>query len=143
MALTGTYLRNVDDKGRIAFPKRLRDDFSEPAMDCLFVAPGTERSLFVYGPQAFQNLANRLAQRSGHQDFLRLFYSSAERLDLDGQSRIRLSDRLAAHAGLSKEVYLLGVQDHAEIWDKATWEEFSARTIPTFDQLAREAFQTL
>ena len=70
---------------------------------------------------------------------MRLFYSSAERVEFDGQSRVRIPDRLAEYAGLKRDVYLLGVQDHAELWDKEAWEAFIATHTPEFDQLALKA----
>ncbi len=139
MALTGTYLRALDEKRRVAVPKRLRDDFGEANLEHLFIAPGTEKSLVIYAPNAFEHLAARLADKASHQNFLRLFYSSSERVDLDGQGRIRIPDRLADYAGLSREAYLLGVQDHAELWDKSAWDQFVSRTTPEFDHLALEA----
>lgn len=139
MALTGTYLRALDEKRRVAVPKRLRDDFGEANLEHLFIAPGTEKSLVIYAPKAFEQLAARLADKASHQNFLRLFYSSSERVDLDGQGRIRIPDRLAEYAGLSREAYLLGIQDHAELWDKAAWDQFVSRTTPEFDHLALEA----
>jgi len=142
MPLTGTYLRTLDDKRRLAVPKRLKDDFGEATLDYLYIAPGTDRSLVIYAPSAFRGLAQHLQQHLDQQNFLRLFYSSAERVDLDGQGRIRISDRLAEHAGLEREAYLLGVQDHAELWDKGIWERFAAQWTPEFDKLAREALRT-
>jgi len=139
MALTGTYLRTLDDKRRVAVPKRLRDDFGEANLEFLYIAPGTEKSLVLYAPKAFEHLAARLADKASHQNFLRLFYSSSERVDLDGQGRIRIPDRLADYADLSHEAYLLGVQDHAELWDKSSWDQFVARTTPEFDHLAVQA----
>jgi MraZ protein len=142
MPLTGTYLRTRDDKRRLAVPKRLKDDFGEPELEHLYIAPGTDRSLVLYAPRAFGTLAERLLNRTDQQNFLRLFYSSAERVDLDGQGRIRIPDRLAEHAGLVHDAYLLGVQDHAELWDKAIWEEFAGRWTPNFDQLAHDALSS-
>lgn len=141
MPLTGTYQRTLDDKRRLAVPKRLRDDFGEVDLDSLYVAPGTDRCLVLYSPGAFANLGSRLAGGAGHQSYLRLFYSSAERVDVDGQGRIRVPDRLAEFAGLKKDAYLLGVQDHAELWDKDTWDEISRKLAPEFDRLALDAWK--
>lgn len=140
MPLTGTYLRTLDDKRRLAVPKRLRDDFGSTSIEFLYIAPGTDRSLVAYSPDGFAELGTRFAGKTSHQNYLRLFYSSAERVDFDGQGRIRIPDRLAEYAGLQHDAYLLGVQDHAEIWDRATWESFSSRLTPEFDRLATEAF---
>ncbi|MBI1345839.1 cell division protein [bacterium] len=141
MPLTGTYLRTLDDKRRIAVPKRLRDDFGESDLQVLYVAPGTDRSLVIYAPTGFTALAERYSGKASHQNYLRLFYSTAERVDLDGQGRIRIPDRLADHAGLTRDAYLLGVQDHAELWDKESWDSFSRQISQGFDQLAQAAME--
>lgn len=139
MALTGTYLRTLDDKKRVAVPKRLRDDFAEAELTSLVVAPGTEKSLVIYSPSGFEQFAAKLKTEGNHQKYLRLFYSAAERVDLDGQGRVRIPDRLADYAGLKRDAYLLGVQDHAELWDKEAWEGFMSEHTPAFDELAARA----
>jgi len=136
MALTGTYLRTLDDKRRLAVPKRLKDDFAEEHLDSLIIAPGTEKSLVVYSPKGFDRIAARLSSAPEHQRYVRLFYSSAERMEFDSQSRVRIPDRLAEYAGLERDVYLLGVQDHAELWGKEAWDAFTSTNNPQFDQLA-------
>lgn len=145
MPLTGIYSRALDDKRRVAVPKRLRDDFGEKELRSLYVAPGTDRSLVLYSPEGFHRLAERLEGRSANRaevrNYLRLFYSQAERLDFDNQGRIRIPDRLAEFAGLQREVMLLGVHDHAEIWDRDLWEQFLARNGPAFDQMAAQAHE--
>ncbi len=141
MALTGTYLRTLDDKRRLAVPKRLKDDFGESNLEYLYIAPGTQRSLLVYSPKTFAKLGEAFSGTPSQQNYLRLFYSSAERVDLDGQSRIRIPDRLAEYAGLRREAYLLGVQDHAELWDREAWDNFVNVNTPAFDELATQAYQ--
>jgi MraZ protein len=140
MTLTGTYLRSLDEKRRVPIPKRLRDDFGDQPLDHLLIAPGTNHSLVLYGPRQFAALAESFGSKPFHQNYLRLFYSSAERVDLDSQGRIRIPDRLAEHARLNHELYLLGVQDHAEVWDRVAWDEFSQRLAADFDQLAWAAW---
>ena len=139
MALTGTHLRTLDDKRRLAVPKRVKDDFAEENLDSLIIAPGTEKSLVVYTPIGFDRFAARLSGAPEHQRYLRLFYASAERVEFDSQSRVRIPDRLADYAGLKRDVYLLGVQDHAEIWDKDAWDSYQTIYTPEFDQLALKA----
>jgi MraZ protein len=132
MALTGTYLRTLDDKRRVAVPKRLRDDFGEADLEYLFIAPGTQRSLVLYSPKGFARLGESFSGKHSQHSYLRLFYSSAERVDLDGQGRIRIPDRLAEYAGLKHEAYLLGIQDHAELWVQ--------KNTLAFDELHRQTF---
>lgn len=145
MALTGTYVRTLDDKHRLAVPKRLREEFGDPEPTSLYVAPGTENSLFLYAPAAFEEVAKRLAEQSPSRvevrNYLRLFYARAEKIELDRQGRIRIPERLAGIAKLERDVVLLGVHDHAEIWDQNLWQAFLDRLGPDFDQMASQAYQ--
>jgi MraZ protein len=145
MALTGTYRRNLDEKQRLAVPKRLRDQFGEADLKTLYVAPETDRSLGLYAPAAFESLAERLGERTANRaqirNYLRLFYSRAEQVDVDSQGRIRIPERLAEFAQLKHDVVLLGVHDHVEIWDQAVWDDFLSRHGPEFDQMALRAFE--
>lgn len=145
MPLTGTYERNLDDKQRLAVPKRLREQFGEGELTSLFVAPGTEKSLFLYSPQAFNSLAAKLSEKSSNRidqrNYLRLFYAQAEEVPLDSQGRVRVPERLVEFAGLKHDLVLLGVHDHAEIWDQAVWQEFLVRSGARFDELATQAFE--
>lgn len=145
--LTGTYTRTLDEKQRLAVPKRLRVQFSASGKEpeSLFIAPETEHSLGLYSPESFESLANRLAERSSNRaevrNYLRLFYSRAERVDLDSQGRIRIPERLVEYAQLTRDVMLLGVHDHAELWDKELWEQFLGRHSADFDEMASRAFE--
>jgi MraZ protein len=43
-------------------------------------------------------------------------------------------------AGLNREVMLVGVQDHLEIWDNARWESYLAGKSGDYDRIAEQAF---
>ena len=145
MRLTGTIVRAIDDKLRIAIPKRYRDVLPDLDSKGLYVAPCTDASLGIYTPDALDALAQRLAAASpAGQDvraFARLFYAQAEHVEVDGQGRIRIPQPLAQFAGLTKEAVLLGVSDHFELWDRARWEAYLASKSSQFDALAESAFQ--
>ena len=147
MALTGTFERTIDNKLRLAVPKPLKDAFKVKGSDELFLAPGNEGCLSVYSSEGFDRFARHLASvspgRANVRNFLRLFYARAERVVLDRQNRIRIPDRLITHASLQHEVVILGVNDHAEIWDKPTWEQFLAGQSSQFDELTTEALDRM
>ncbi|HSG71673.1 MAG TPA: division/cell wall cluster transcriptional repressor MraZ [Planctomycetaceae bacterium] len=143
MALTGQFERSLDQKFRLAVPKSLLIEFADPPPDHLYVAKGYDHCLDLYSPEEFNLLAERLKERSSSQDefrrYERLFFSSAERLSLDSQSRVRLPDRLVKEASLEREVMLVGVRNRAEVWDRNKWEEFQASIGENFDDVARNA----
>jgi MraZ protein len=144
MLLTGSFARSIDEKQRVAIPKRLRDALGTPDVEFLFVTPGTDGSVGIYTEEELAKLANRLAVSSPAQQevraFGRLFYSQAERVELDSQGRIRIPAELARQAQLGKEAMLLGVLDHMELWDKARWEAYFADKSPQYDKIAEAAF---
>ncbi len=119
MLLTGTFVRTVDDKRRIAVPKRLRETLKCSNNSVLYIAPGTDVSLALYTEEAFSRLADRLAASPPTardvRAFSRLFYAQASRVELDRMGRIRVPSHLAELAGLQKEAVLLGVGDHLEL----------------------------
>ncbi|HLQ43895.1 MAG TPA: division/cell wall cluster transcriptional repressor MraZ, partial [Planctomycetaceae bacterium] len=80
------------------------------------------------------------SHRAEVQIFERLLFSRAEKIECDGQGRIRIPERLAEFAQLKRDVMLLGVRDHAELWDKEIWTEFEQRHSAAFDEMAQAAF---
>jgi MraZ protein len=143
MTLTGTFTRNLDDKRRIAVPKRLKEQFGGKEITSLYVAPGTEQSLALYSPEEFDQLSRRFTERSSGQpefrNYIRLFFARSERVEFDSQGRIRIPEWLVESAQLEKDVMLLGVHDHAEIWDANLWKEFLSNHEQQFDQMAATA----
>lgn len=144
MPWTGTFVRSLDDKQRLAIPKSFREQLKSAAQEFLYVAPGTDGSLALYGEEAFARLAARLAEASPNaqevRDFGRMFYARAARVELDGQGRIRLPAELATAAGLARDVVLIGVNDHLELWDRGRWDAYLAEKSARYDEIAEKAF---
>ena len=140
MLLTGSFPRMLDDKLRFVIPKPLRDAIGSSDQSNLYLAPGTDGSLALYPEETFHRLANRVEQgASDGRDlaaFSRLFYTQAQHVELDRQGRLRLPVELAELAGLRREIMLLGVRDHLEIWNRELWETYLSRTQPHYDELA-------
>jgi MraZ protein len=145
MLLTGTFSRAIDEKQRIAIPKRIREELLRGDGSSLIVVPGTDGSLALYTEDIFATLAARLSSASpAEQDvraFSRLFYSQAQRVEFDTQGRIRVPAELARLAHLKRDAVLLGVFDHLEIWDKARWEQYLADRQNRYDEIAEAAFR--
>ena len=141
MLLTGTFERSLDEKLRLALPKRFRELLVGQGQ--LVLTPGTDGSLALFPQQAFADLTAKLAARSPtSQDvraFSRLLYAQSQSVELDSQGRIRLPLELARLAGLETEVILLGVGDRIELWNRSRWEAYLADLQPRYDQLAESA----
>jgi MraZ protein len=142
--LTGSFARNVDSKHRFALPKPLRDALGQAQCTVLYMAPGTDGSIVVYTEQSFKELGDRLGDGSptarDNRAFGRLFYAQAHRVEPDGHGRLRIPADLANLSLSGKEIVLLGVRDHLEIWDRARWEKYLAEKQPFYDDIAESAF---
>lgn len=143
MLLTGAFVRSLDEKLRLALPKRLREMLG-PDQTSFFLTPGTDQSLALYTEQSLTALAARLASAGPAQQdvrtFNRLFYAQAQSVSIDGQGRMRIPPELAKLAGLAHEIMLLGVNDHLEIWDRGRWEAYLAERAPRYDEITERAF---
>lgn len=144
MFLTGSYPRSLDDKYRFTLPKTLRDTLEEAGGLVLYIAPGTDRSLVIYTASAFQRLGDQVGQGPPTAEevrtFSRLFYAQAQRVELDRQGRVRIPTDLASLALAGRDIVLLGVRDHLEVWDRDRWQTYLGEKQPLYDEIAERAF---
>ena len=145
MLLTGTFPRTLDEKLRISLPKSLREAWGNEGETRLFIAPGIDGTLALFGEAAYAQMADRFAAVSPHEqdvrNYSRLFFARTQTVEIDKSGRVRLPAELAALAKIEREVVLVGVRDHVELWDKTRWEAFLAQTQPHYDQIAERAFK--
>jgi MraZ protein len=143
MLLTGNYPRTLDDKKRIALPKRIRELMQNPGI--LFVTPGLDQCLWVYTQEGLEGLARKLEQAPASSAdarvFQRLYFSRSEAVNVDRLGRILIPERSIHYAGLRHEVVLLGVRDHLELWDAERWQQYLTENAPRFDAAAEAAFR--
>jgi DNA-binding transcriptional regulator/RsmH inhibitor MraZ len=76
MLLAGTFVRSIDEKFRVAIPKRFRDALVGNEQRDLFITRGTDQSLVLYTEQGLDALARRLEAASPTQQDVRAFWLS-------------------------------------------------------------------
>jgi MraZ protein len=144
MFLTGSYQRSLDEKCRFTLPKLIRDSLEQWGGLALYVAPGTDGSLMLYTAAAFQRLGEQLERGSPNSQevraFSRLFYAQAQRVEPDRQGRIRLPSELVVQSIKGREIVLIGVRDHLEVWDRERWQGYLGQKQPFYDEIAENAF---
>jgi len=136
----GEYNHNLDDKGRIAIPKKFRDDLTKGAV----VTKGLDNCLFVYTKKEWEKLANKIAQlpfsQAKSRAFSRLMLAGAMDVKIDKQGRVILPDYLRKFAGLKKETIVAGLFNRLEIWDAKKWDDYKTKTEASSNQIAEELF---
>ena len=118
--LIGTYQHNVDAKGRVFLPVKLRGDLGER----FIVSKGLDGCLFLYSLEEWARLEQeiRTLPVSQSRQIQRFLFAGATDVEVDSQGRICVPQILREYAGLGKEATIIGASSRAEIWDRARWE---------------------
>ncbi len=134
--LLGEFNHSIDEKGRLIIPAKLRDDLGENFVIC----NGLEGCLFVYSQEEWNKFVTELEalprMSKDARIYKRYFFGSASEGTFDKQGRVLVPPPLRKTANLEKDVVLVGVQDHVEIWDKARWEDESIVSEGKLDAIA-------
>lgn len=134
----GEYRHNVDDKGRLFVPAKLRDTLGEP----LIITRGLDRCLFVFPPGEWKNLEAKLRalplSQSSARAFVRLLLSGASECTPDKQGRVLLPQPLRQYAGIDREAVLIGVGNRMEIWAADRWERYVAEATDAYAEIAEQ-----
>lgn len=126
----GQYNHCLDDKNRIIMPAKYREQLGSAFYITkeLWGKSDDEKCLFVYSQESFEELESKLARMHASQSetraMKRRFYSSVQKTEADKQGRAVISAELRAYAGLTKDIVLVGNDDHIEIWDKERWAAY-------------------
>jgi MraZ protein len=122
--LLGQHRYQLDAKGRVALPAKFRDAYA----DGVYLTLGEDGCLYAFPKEEWNRRRDELrAHGAGGQAFrarARMFFGNAERVDLDGQGRLVIPQKLRSQIGLAREAIVLGVSDWLEIWPTPVWDRY-------------------
>ncbi|WP_204552895.1 division/cell wall cluster transcriptional repressor MraZ [Bacillus ectoiniformans] len=132
----GEYQHNVDAKGRLIIPAKLREHLGESFV----LTRGLDQCLFGYPMNEWKVLEDKMKAlpltKKDARAFIRFFFSGASDCELDKQGRINIPSTLLSYAKLEKECIILGVSNRIEIWDKSIWEDYFMKSEESFSEIA-------
>lgn len=136
--LVGEHKHSLDAKGRAIIPSKLRDEMGTK----IVLTKGLDNCLFAYPLSEWQRVVEKLSQlsftKADARAFARSFFSGAEEVDMDKQGRIPVTPNLRKHAGLDKEIIIIGVSNRIEIWDTKTWTAYMERADANYEEIAEK-----
>lgn len=120
--LLGEYEHLIDEKNRLTLPAKFREAFGEGVV----LSRGIERCVVAYRRPDWSRLVeSRLAAldplSKEARQLQRHFFGGAAEDVPDKQGRVTMPPHLTEHASLGREVTIVGMHDHLEIWDRAAW----------------------
>lgn len=120
----------LDAKGRLSVPARHRDVLSAMAQGQLTITKHPEGCLMVFPRPAWESFRDKIAALPmSAAGWKRIFLGNAMDVEIDASSRVLISPELRAAAGLTKDVMLLGMGSHFELWDAARYAAHEAEVM--------------
>ncbi|ARP85603.1 division/cell wall cluster transcriptional repressor MraZ [Bordetella genomosp. 9] len=117
----GSSALTLDAKGRISIPTRHRDALVAQAEGRLTLTRHPDGCLLLYPRQEWEKKREIIAALPMSARALqRLLLGNAQDVELDGSGRILIAPELRNAAGMTREVMLLGMGAHFELWDAAS-----------------------
>ena len=116
--MTGQYAHNIDAKGRLFIPAKLREELG----GTFHVMVGQDHCLSVYSDESWNAIMEGLKEKSYSQiKGLRAAFANAADCEPDAQGRILIPAKLRQYAQLEKEVIINGSFGRVEIWNAQRW----------------------
>ena len=124
----GEYQPSIDEKGRLALPKKLREQIKGGEV---ILSRGFETSILGYDKaeweeEAFKQIDSPISDsRARH--LKQYMYSGAAEVSFDEQGRFVIPPNLRSYAQIEDEVTVIGAGDHFEIWETSRWRKHLAQ----------------
>ena len=118
----GSFQHNIDAKGRLFIPAKLRSGLGERFV----VAKSLDKQpcLCIYTMEEWHELDKKIKQLPlvKANKLLRFKYDMAAETDCDSQGRITLTQQQREYSSLTNTAYIIGIDERIEIWNLPEWE---------------------
>ena len=118
MAFRGHFDQTLDAKNRLNVPAKLRPAFSD---GLVLMKSHDAACIAIFTPEGFDSFSDKFLPRlnpmsAEYQKLTRFLAGSSFDMELDSGGRVTLNAVLLEHAGIEKDVVLIGAHDRLELW---------------------------
>jgi MraZ protein len=122
MAFRGHFEHSLDAKNRLSIPAKFRAAFSAGVV----LAKDPEPCVAVWTPDTHEAIIERALgdlnpMGSEYRKLSRFYQGNSFEIELDASGRVTLPPPLLGHASIEKDVVVVGVGDHLEVWGGERW----------------------
>ena len=132
----GSFAHTLDEKGRLMIPRKMREELGFK----VYIMKGFDGSLSIYTVERYQKLAEEFYNlpftQQRNRDYLRVQFASTYEIDVDKLGRLQLPTALLTKFNISRNVIVLGIGDHIELWDAKKYEEYESGVVENFEKNA-------
>ena len=140
MAFRGLYEYTLDAKNRLTIPAQFRAALAGGVI----LAKSLETCVSIWTVEGWEQFTEKaIGSRDPFaeeaRDLQRYFHAGSFDAQLDSAGRVMLPPPLIKHAGLRKEVTVVGSYTAIEVWDREAWQAYERK----LDESASETAQRL
>lgn len=122
MAFRGHFDHSLDAKNRLSIPARFRTAF----VGGVVLAKDPEPCVAAWPPETHEAIIERALSGlnpmgAQYRKLSRFYQGNSFDLELDAAGRVTLPPPLVQHAEIDKDVVVVGVGDHLEVWGRERW----------------------
>lgn len=125
--LRGNAPAKIDEKGRLKLPAGFRAIFGDHFGGDVFVTSLYGDCVWIYPMQNWRAVEERLAAAPSTNASVRKYRDRVnyygQAATMDGQGRVLIQPLLRRQAGIDGEVFVLGTNDHLEVWNREQFEK--------------------
>ena len=127
MAFNGNFEHTLDAKHRLTVPSKFRTQLAGPVS----LVKGVDRCISVY-PEAVYSAMTESALAGLNpfspeaRELRRFFHGNAADVELDSAGRVMLPSSHREHAGIDRQVMIVGAGDCLELWDLEAWKAYDS-----------------
>jgi MraZ protein len=119
---SGVTALSLDAKGRMTIPTRYREALVAQSNGALALIESDDGCLLLMAQSRWDRKVATLSDDESDAERRRFWLGLSDTPEIDSQGRVLINPVLRDGARIQRDVTLLGVGDHFEIWDAATLE---------------------
>lgn len=143
--LYGEHELTLDEKNRLLVPAEVRKSLDrERDGQAFFLVVGQNQRLWFYPENYYSQIVARSQQDlTPDEDVLafdQMHFARASRVEWDSQGRLVIPAKTLRRTGLAetdRDVTLIGVRDHLELWKRADWDAREAELSRRHAEIAK------
>lgn len=132
MIFQGEFNNSIDPKGRASIPAKFREVLADSYGDeHLVVTKNSEGGLSAYPPSSWRQILEQIKQAPASPEktaTIRLIVAPAVECMFDKQGRVLIPPSLRSHAGLEKEIVVVGMFEKVDIYSQLRHAEVTRKS---------------
>ena len=133
--LNGIQRCTLDAKKRLKVPAPFINAFPAETFKTVVISKAKDRCLNLYTKEEYEDIKIDLANRPAsaeRREIMRFYSIMSKYLAVDGHGRVLIPPDFVAMIGNARELVILGIDKHMEIWNAEDFEEMLKRAEETF-----------